>query len=289
MIRDLSESLQALLHDPNSYGDGQTVDFVVTVHHLVDAQPPGQKTLDLFLYDIREHLELRSSVPDVAVNPGGVGRLVTPPPLRLLASYLLTAWSGTDGEDGTLVEHGMLGRAAVAIARSPILPEEHRVGGLKNMTPPPALALGQPEGGRGLAEWWTAFGKKPRAALRVTATLAVPLTTQPTPVPEARELRVRVTSASGPVPTLDRAGPFVAAGRVIDAAGAAVAGAVVRIDGVAGSATSDTLGRFTLGLHPGGQITLRVVPRAGDVEVVQTLTLPATSADGLSVVVPDHP
>ncbi len=64
MIRDLSETLRAMLDDPalaNLYPE-------LAAAQILFDQPteqfkPSQTTLNLFLYDVRENMELRSNEP----------------------------------------------------------------------------------------------------------------------------------------------------------------------------------------------------------------------------------
>ena len=64
MIRDLSLTLRSLLDDPALASSFPELAAAQVVFYRPDEQfSPAQTTVDLFLYDIRENLELRSSEP----------------------------------------------------------------------------------------------------------------------------------------------------------------------------------------------------------------------------------
>ena len=66
-----------------------------------------QATVNLFLYDIRESLELRNNEPVIERKNGQV---TTKRRLRVACSYLVTAWSEKTGDTGLLLEQKLLGQ-----------------------------------------------------------------------------------------------------------------------------------------------------------------------------------
>ena len=79
MIRDLSLTLQAILEDPalnTSFPELTAAQIVFD--RPVETFNPTQTTIDLFLYDIRENMELRSNEPTMRRLNGQV-ELQRPP------------------------------------------------------------------------------------------------------------------------------------------------------------------------------------------------------------------
>ena len=88
MIQDLSQTLRAILTQPGLPSE-------LSAAHIVFDRPgdtfnPSQTVIDLFLYDLRENLELRSN--DSALTRVNGAVTITPPALRLACTYLVTAW-----------------------------------------------------------------------------------------------------------------------------------------------------------------------------------------------------
>ncbi|MCA1634194.1 MAG: DUF4255 domain-containing protein, partial [Acidobacteria bacterium] len=81
MINDLSETLRAILDDPNLAPVFPELAAAAVVFDRPTEQfNPSQTTIDLFLYDLREDMELRSNEP--VVERRGGKAVIKPPPLR---------------------------------------------------------------------------------------------------------------------------------------------------------------------------------------------------------------
>ena len=109
MIRDLSATLQAILSDPVMTGP-----FPELSHALIafdrpdDTFRPTQTMLDLFLFDVRENMELRSNEPRMGRQNGQV--LINQAPMRVACTYLITAWP-VGGTELALQEQRLLTQA----------------------------------------------------------------------------------------------------------------------------------------------------------------------------------
>src|ERR1700693_6243463 len=117
MIRDLSETLKKVLHDPvfaTQFPELNTADIVF--ERPLDPFAPLKTTVDLFLYDVRENLELRSNEYTVEYIHGQA--VTHPATLRLACSYLVTAWP-VGGLDIALQEHRLLTQILCVLLRSP--------------------------------------------------------------------------------------------------------------------------------------------------------------------------
>jgi hypothetical protein len=126
MIRDLSETLRALLDDPALAGTFPDLAAAqVVFDRPVESFNPSQTTIDLFLYDLRENMELRTSETQYVRTNGHV--TVRPAPLRLACSYLVTAWP-VGGSDLPLREHRLLSQVLQVLSQHPRIPASFLVG-----------------------------------------------------------------------------------------------------------------------------------------------------------------
>lgn len=172
LIDDLDESLKALL--------GRELPAAISGQVSVSFAAPDDEfhssvklpAVDLFLYDIRENLELRSN--DEYVQRQGDGTaLRTRSPIRVDASYLITAWPGSTEKDRPEDEHHLLGEVMQALLRFRTLPRAVLKGSLVNQELPLPVSTLQPGRLQSLGEFWQALGGKPKAALNYTVTFAV--------------------------------------------------------------------------------------------------------------------
>ena len=91
-----------------------------------DQFPPQSVTLpavDLFLYDVRENLELRSNEVYVERRSDGTATR-TRAPVRVDFSYLVTAWPSESVPDRAQDEHRLLGEVMRTLLRHRTIPEE---------------------------------------------------------------------------------------------------------------------------------------------------------------------
>ena len=139
--------------------------------------PPSSVTLpaiDLFLYDIRENMELRRTGWVVEHNADGTAtkRQV---PVRVDCSYLITAWASESSTTRALDEHRLLSEVMKTLIRYPIIPEALLQGSLKGQEPPLPSSTLQPGRLQSVGEFWQSLGGKPKAALNYTVTIGVAL------------------------------------------------------------------------------------------------------------------
>lgn len=176
MLQDLDNTLKALLerHLPRGVSNDQyEISFDVPGDDVVVKQG-----VNLFLYDVRENLDLR--------NPIGGGERQTDgtvirkrPSARVDCSYLITAWapgsSAPNLREVALVEHRILGEVMQVLLRFSTLPTEVLQGSLRGQEPlvrTSPLRSGQLQGP---GEFWQAIGSKPKAMLHYTVTISVPI------------------------------------------------------------------------------------------------------------------
>jgi hypothetical protein len=173
MINDLDETLAALLHRelPPTLAEQVQISFATPD----DQFPPQSVTLpaiDLFLYDVRENLELRSNEVYLERHSNGTATR-TRAPVRVDFSYLITAWPSHSVPDPSEDEHHLLGEVMRVLLRYRTLPDDVLQGLLAGQQPPLPVSSLQPGRLQSLGEFWQALGGKPKAALNYQVTLSV--------------------------------------------------------------------------------------------------------------------
>jgi hypothetical protein len=128
--------------------------------------------IDLFLYDVRENRELRSTEWVIERRSNGVARS-SPPLVRVDCSYLISAWPSEGTPQPALDEHHLLGEVMRALLRFPTLPAAVLQGTLAGQELPLPTAILQPGRLQSVGEFWQALGGKPKAVLNYTVTISV--------------------------------------------------------------------------------------------------------------------
>lgn len=255
MIRDLSETLKAMLTQPAL--PAELASAQIAFERPAEPFNPTQTTIDVYLYDVRENLELRNSEPFIDRQAGVA--VIQAPPRRIICSYMITAWA-VGGADPALQEHRLLTQVLRVLARYPFIPTDLARGSIKTSDPPVPLQVAVGATLTGISEFWSALGSKLRASLTVQATLALPLFDD-VKAPLAVTHRI-VTGAREefPATTLEPASreeKYTVYGRVLNADGKPVQGADVLLVEKALHATTGSDGAFRLGPLPGGTFTFR--------------------------------
>ena len=166
MFQDLDETLATLLKRELT-ATNLSVSFATPDSEF----PPVEVTLpavDLFLYDVRENMELHSNDwQHERVN----GRILRhKAPIRIDCSYLITAWSSATSpiED----EHRLLGEVMKVLLRYRQLPDDVLQGELVGLLPPVRARVVRQGYLQSLGEFWQAMGGKPKASLHYTLTVS---------------------------------------------------------------------------------------------------------------------
>jgi Pvc16 N-terminal domain len=137
--------------------------------------PPTWVTLpaiNLFLYEVQENRELRTTEPRLERQADGTV-MRTPPPLRADCHYLITAWAKSGIQYPEQDEHRMLGEVLRVLHRYREIPPEALQGSLKNQSFPVRAAVLQPAQQQPRGDFWQALGGKPRAAFHYTVTIGI--------------------------------------------------------------------------------------------------------------------
>jgi len=190
LLHELDQTLAALLKRELPGRDQITVSFAAPDDQF-SVKPPA---VDLFLYDVRENLELRSN-DEVVERQTDWTSVRYRPPVRVDASYLITAWpgGGSGQSDASEDEHMLLSAVMRVLLRFPKLPRELLNGSLARQDWPLPVSTLQPGRLQSLGEFWQALGGKPKAALNYTVTLPVDVSEPETqPLVIDKEIRMRL-------------------------------------------------------------------------------------------------
>jgi hypothetical protein len=272
MLHEVTESLEAFLKQPGLAPPLR--DAAIRFDRPTDPYALDQTTVNLFLYEVRENLELRSN--ESVMRRVGGQTLVEPPPYRANCMYLVTAWP-VGGTDQPKQEHQLLGQVLQLIAGAPVIPQVFLTPGLQLQEPPLPMLVVQPDGVRNPAEFWAAIGNRIKASLLVSVTVSLKAFDTAT-YPSVISSEIRLKSPAGAV--LDS--PFLRIGGVVrDAASAPVVNAGVRLVERGRSTLTDAEGKFSLSAIPPGSFTLRVT--AGAVTQDRAIVVPAPALGGYDV------
>lgn len=265
-IDDLSETLKAVLRDPTfavMFPELAAADIVFD--RPTDTFAPTKTTVDLFLYDLRENLDLRSN--EFTATRVGDQTITHTAALRLACSYLATAWP-VGGSDLPLQEQRLLTQVLVVLSHYPMIPASFLQGSLVGQDPPPPMVSLHPDALKNLAEFWSSLGSNLRASLTVTATISVPIFSD---VADFVVTTQRTSYTQGTPPGTETLIQF--GGHVVDLNANAVSGALVDILDAGLRDTSDGNGQFTFDCVSPGAHTIRALA-TGFKPQTQPLTVP---------------
>lgn len=283
MIRDLSSTLQAMLSDSSLAGPFPELSkAVVAFDRPDDSFKPNQTTIDLFLFDIRENMELRSSEPKIQRQNGTA--VIQQAPMRVACTYLVTAWpGGGTGTDLVLQEQRLLSQALQVFSMYPKIPASFLKGKLVGQEPPLPMMATHPDELKNPAEFWTAIGNKMRASVTVTVTISMDVFA-PISAPIVKTELVRFgerTAADAQTIIPATKSEFYRIGGKVSSGGNPVVGAMVGVVGAGLSARTDTDGEYILGAMAAGPYTLNVQANGTNKQV--NITVPAAAGSNYDV------
>ncbi|CAN7513018.1 Pvc16 family protein [Variovorax sp. LjRoot84] len=273
MIHEVTESLEAFLKQPGLQPPLR--DAAIRFDRPTDPYALDQTTVNLFLFEVRENLELRSN-ESVTRRVGGQS-FVEPPAYRANCLYLVTAWP-VGGTDLPKQEHQLLAQVLQLIAGAPVIPPAFLTPQLQLQEPTLPMMVVQPDGVRNPAEFWAAIGNRIKASLLVSVTVSLQVF-DTAEYPSVISSGIRLKTVPGGA---DLDAPFFRiGGTVLDAASAPVVNAGVSVVERGRSTLTDAEGRFSLSALPGGNFTLRVT--AGAVTQDRAIVVPAPALGGYDV------
>jgi hypothetical protein len=274
LIRDLSTSLQAVLSDPSLAAPFPELhEALIAFDRPDDGFKPAQTTVNLFLFDVRENMELRSNEPKIQRLNGQA--VIHRAPKRVACTYLVTAWP-VGGTDLALQEQRLLAQVLQTFSLYPTIPATFLKGKLVGQEPPLPMMAARPEELQNPAEFWTAIGNKMRASIAVTATISMEIFA-PVTTTMATTAIVRLGERAAPdsqslVPATQTESYRI--GGKVTRAGNPVAAARVELVGAGLAARTDADGDYVLGAMAAGAYTLNVEADATTRQA--SITVPAT-------------
>ena len=199
MIRDLDDTIEQLFVTRAPAGSelsGADISF-----DLPDADWRGgldTLTVNCYLYDIRENVELRTVEPPVQRSADGTRAIRRRAPVRIDCAYCITAWSPATNES-VLEEHRLLGQILRVLLLHPTIPADVLQGSLVDQIPPYPTIIAAPDGVKNQPEFWGALDQQLKPSLNYVLTLAVSLDETPAEAampPVVEEVQVEVDDLS---------------------------------------------------------------------------------------------
>ena len=277
MFADLDRTLRKLLEDPLVPPPMAGLD--ISFRTPDKAFAIGDKTLDLFLYGVRENRVLRDPVPIMELVGGGFVRRT--PPLRVDCDYIVTAWSKLTGDDAVIEERTILAEALMKLSRFPTIPSGYLQGSLVGQPFPVQMWVAQSDDSKSLGEYWSALGVSPRSSFHLMVTIAMDLGVS---VPEGPPVVTRELLLDDDLDPATPGESVFAIGGVVREATGVVADAVITVDGGRSSRT-DSEGRFQFSGLIAGAYTLRATAQ-GHVPRDKAITVPAAAINDYDLTFP---
>lgn len=237
-----------------------------------DTLNQDKTTIGLFLYDIRENTELRSSEPFIDRNNGVA--TIRKPPIRLACSYLVTAWieSGITGEEAILKQHELLGAVLKVFSGMPTIPASLMQGELASQPYPIPLVTLQGDLTRNPAEFWSALGGKLRPSFTLTATIALMASDTPVSAHLVSTSKLVVASKKPDIPEKDgklEEVVFQIGGRATESGSdKLIPGVAIALPALSRSTETDAQGQFSFSGIPAGTYELRFTKEGYEIETL---------------------
>lgn len=265
MFNDLDESLRELLITDVPI-ERTEVDIEFDRPSREWSSRLSRPTLNLFLYDIRERVDMRDDV-DLRERRGDT-YIRRRPARRLDCSYIVTAWAKEAAD-----EHRILAHVLSSMYRHAVLPADLLQGDLKTDEGPDVLLrVVTPDHHAKPADFWGVMDNELRVSLNWVATVPLdafrPFTT---PVVRTAEFAV------GAVGETWRERTTIVGGRV-QASGEPREGVTVTIAGTGMHALTDRVGQFQFGRVAPGTYTIKVEEPGAEPREV-SLAVPSENYD----------
>lgn len=253
MFEDLDEVLRQLLIRELPIRDGE-IDVTFDQPRREWSARLSRPTLNLFLHDVRENVQLRGSQQwrTWQNNDGTVIQRRTP--VRVDVHYMITAWAKDPAD-----EHSLLARALVVLIRQPGLPADLLTEVLKVQPAPMILQVAQPGPLQRPGEIWNSLDNEMRPAVVLVVTMTIdPYEPIVTPVVRTRAVRSGQASNLPDQQTLTAEADqrWSVGGRLHSTKGLDKVRVLLLERGVEVEVGPD--GRFSISQLAGGQYTLEV-------------------------------
>lgn len=167
MIYELNEALRNLLLSEMPVRKGD-VDIQFEIPKKEWSSRLSKPTLNIYMYDILENIELRGSEQWTQTDNGDGTVTLHRNPVRMNYYYLITSWA-KEIQD----EQQLLAAALTTLLRQPYIPEEMLPDNLKNQPVPVRLEVGQSKSLQKLSDFWGMVDNDPHPGIRLTVTLTI--------------------------------------------------------------------------------------------------------------------
>lgn len=278
MIADLDETIRQLLISEIPIKNGE-IDIAFEQPKREWSARLNRPTINLFLYDLRENINLRQHQWETAATNGvTVNRKRAP--YRLDCFYMMTCWA-SEPED----EHRLMSRSVLAMLRHPVLPRDYLTGYLVDQPFEIAPQMVRHDRLTNPAELWGALDNEIRPGVSYIITLAFdPWTLTTDPVVNTLTMRTNL----GKLPDQN---PVKLQPAQIDIEKVIIAGTIrtgnrprpgiqVALRGTGYMDTTNLQGRFRLGaVVPGHYSLLAWLPDDGSRPVEKRISVPATNGN----------
>lgn len=250
-LADVDDALRTLIRRELSGHSIEGVDISFDAPSSDWSSKLTAPTVNLFLYDLREHAQQADTTPRDTSVQGAV--ITLPPPMRLEMTYAVTAWASAV-ED----EHRLLSQVLAILFSHTSLPADLLEGPLAAASRLRAIetVVGRPKSEK--AEFWTSIGGRYKASIDYAVLLEVESGARFPRGPEVRTQTMRVKRTEGAVEELQRFGGTVRRD------GAPVADVWVALPESGRWATTGADGRFDFGAVRAGEYRVLVRTPAGD-------------------------
>ena len=256
MFADLDETLRQLLIQRGSLDSGE-VDIAFEATTRDWAAGISKPTVNLYLYNIQENLELRDPSAWQVRRGNNNTAIKYRPAVRVDLTYMVTAWANAI-ED----EHRLLSRVILTLLQHPILPDEILQGKVAGQEI--RISTAQPNGIKSPADYWGAMDQDIKASFELKTTVNIDLNQEiTTGLVLTRQLRVGPLGESVPMEELSlQVGGRIYSGSDTDTG---VPGAFVTLLERALDTTTDEIGHYSFAGVPPGTYTLVInTPSTGE-------------------------
>jgi hypothetical protein len=267
MLPEIHTLLRTLLYDVGRINPLE-VDILFEAPTLERFQRMTRPAISIYLFDVRENLDLRNtSFPTTKTATSAQRRM---PPRRIDLYYMVSALS-TDVDD----EFRLLWRALATLMRHPDFPDEMLPEELRYLQTPLRARPLQGEDAQRSVDIWSALSMEPHPSFSY-------IVTAPMELDVAIDMPLVLTNTTrygrGATP-LDRDTFINIGGIVRDSQGEGLEGVLVAIEGSAKDPVrTNALGQYRLIHVPVGELKL-LVSRAGGANQSVTITVPSDSYD----------
>jgi hypothetical protein len=145
----------------------------------------NKPAVNLYLFDIKENVELRASEQLVAEKRDNGTIAIRRNPVRIDLFYLVTCWTRNIQD-----QHRLLSNVLISLLRNPTFPEDLLPEQLKNQALPMRIKAAQGEIIANITDLWSTLNNEMRPGIRLTVTISVePHKPDVYPMVQSAELR----------------------------------------------------------------------------------------------------